>query len=77
MEEKQMEALHNRISEHLEQTVALDEFEQAIEDGAEYFVPVSSAEQDEIEAIIAAANATQNVNIDEQSVLKSMQLLRY
>jgi predicted DNA binding CopG/RHH family protein len=96
------------------QTVVLDEFEQVIEDSAEYFVPVSSAEQGEIEAIIAAANATENVSIrlsihdieqvrqksaaaglpyqtliasiihkyisgaliDEQSVLKSMQLDR-
>jgi predicted DNA binding CopG/RHH family protein len=92
----------------------LDAFEQAIEDAAEEFVPVSEVERDRIESVIAAANKTKNINIritaqdiemikkkaldegipyqtliasvlhqyiagklvDEQSILKSMQLLR-
>jgi predicted DNA binding CopG/RHH family protein len=41
----------------------LDAYEQAIEDSAEYFVPVSDAERAEIEAIINVANKTKSVNI--------------
>jgi predicted DNA binding CopG/RHH family protein len=94
--------------------IKLDAFEQSIEDTAEEFVPVSQAEKDGIESIIASANKTKNINIritaydvekikekaldegipyqtliasvlhkyiagklvDEQLILKSMQLLR-
>jgi predicted DNA binding CopG/RHH family protein len=92
----------------------LDTFEQSIEDNAEQFIPLSDAEQAEIETIINTANKTKNINIrisaydiekvkqksaeegipyqtlissiihryitgrlvDEQAVLKSMELLR-
>ncbi|MDR1323377.1 MAG: hypothetical protein LBK68_02955 [Candidatus Margulisbacteria bacterium] len=43
--------------------IKLDAFEQAIEDNAAAFVPVSPKEQTEIETIIAAANKTKNINI--------------
>jgi predicted DNA binding CopG/RHH family protein len=92
----------------------LDAFEQSIEDNVEQFVPLSDAEQAEIETIINTANKTKNINIrisvydiekvkqksaeegipyqtlissiihryiagklvDEQAILKSMELLR-
>ncbi|GHT69894.1 hypothetical protein FACS1894110_20270 [Spirochaetia bacterium] len=38
----------------------LDNFEQEIEDAADFFVPVTEGEQAEIEMIIAAANKTKN-----------------
>ena len=41
----------------------LDTFEQSIEDNAERFVPLSAAEQTEIETILNAANKTKNINI--------------
>ena len=41
----------------------LDAFEQSIEDSAERFVPLSDAEQAEVEAIINTANKTRNINI--------------
>ena len=41
----------------------LDAFEQTIEDSAERFVPLSDAEQAEVEAIINTANKTRNINI--------------
>jgi predicted DNA binding CopG/RHH family protein len=41
----------------------LDAFEQAIEDNAEGFVPLSVPEKTQVEAIIAAANKTRNINI--------------
>ncbi|MDR2428800.1 MAG: hypothetical protein LBD62_03230 [Candidatus Margulisbacteria bacterium] len=43
--------------------IKLDAFEQAIEDNAAAFVPVSSREQAKIETIIASANKTKNINI--------------
>jgi len=43
--------------------VALDDFEQSIEDNAEMFVPISTAEANEIESIINTANKTKNINI--------------
>ena len=41
----------------------LDAFEQSIEDSAERFVPLSDAEQAEVETIINTANKTRNINI--------------
>jgi len=41
----------------------LDAFEQTIEDSAERFVPLSDAEQVEVETIISTANKTRNINI--------------
>jgi len=41
----------------------LDKFEQSIEDNAEKFTPLSSAEMKEVESIINAANKTKNINI--------------
>jgi predicted DNA binding CopG/RHH family protein len=41
----------------------LDTFEQSIEDTAENFIPVTETEKAEIEAIIASANKTRNINI--------------
>ena len=41
----------------------LDAFEQAIEDNAEKFIPLSDAEKSEVDAIISAANKTRNINI--------------
>ena len=41
----------------------LDAFEQTIEDSAERFVPLSDAEQAEVETIISTANKTRNINI--------------
>jgi len=43
--------------------ITLDKFEQSIEDNTEHFVPVSSAEKDEVETIINASNKTKNINI--------------
>jgi len=43
--------------------VALDNFEQSIEDNAERFIPLSDTEKDEVESIINAANKTKNINI--------------
>jgi len=42
---------------------ALDTFEQAIEDNAEAFVPLSADEMNEVESIINAASKTKNINI--------------
>ena len=71
--------------------IALDNFEQSIEDNVEKFAALSDAEKTEVEAIINAANKTRNINIrisstihkyisgklvDEKAVLKSMELLR-
>jgi len=93
----------------------LNDFEQSIEDNAENFVPLSTAELSEVESIINAANKSRNINIriseydiekvkqkskeegipyqtlissiihkyitgkliDENAVLKSMELLRH
>jgi predicted DNA binding CopG/RHH family protein len=41
----------------------LDKFEQSIEDNAEKFTPLPSAEMEEVESIINAANKTKNINI--------------
>ena len=41
----------------------LDNFEQSIEDNAGKFVPLSTAEMNEVESIINAANKTRNINI--------------
>jgi predicted DNA binding CopG/RHH family protein len=43
--------------------VALDKFEQSIEDNAERFIPLSDTEKEEVESIINAANKTKNINI--------------
>ncbi|MDR2719021.1 MAG: hypothetical protein LBB89_13285, partial [Treponema sp.] len=43
--------------------IALDAFEQSIEDNAEQFIPLSDTEKDEVETIINAANKTKNINI--------------
>ena len=43
--------------------ITLDKFEQSIEDNIEQFVPVSSAEKNEVETIINASNKTKNINI--------------
>jgi len=43
--------------------IALDKFEQAIEDNAEKFIPLSDDEMGEVESIISAANKTKNINI--------------
>jgi len=43
--------------------VALDNFEQSIEDNAERFIPLSDTEKDKVESIINAANKTRNINI--------------
>jgi len=43
--------------------IALDNFEQSIEDNAERFIPLSDTEKDEVESIINAANKTRNINI--------------
>ena len=43
--------------------MALNDFEQSIEDMAEQFVPVSDVEKSEVETIINAANKTKNINI--------------
>jgi len=43
--------------------ITLDKFEQSIEDDIEHFVPVSSAEKNEVETIINASNKTKNINI--------------
>ena len=43
--------------------IALDTFEQLIEDNAERYIPLSSAEMNEVESIINAANKTKNINI--------------
>jgi len=43
--------------------IVLDNFEQAIEDKAERFIPLSETEKNEIESIINAANKTRNINI--------------
>ena len=43
--------------------IALDEFEQSIEDNAEKFVPLSEDEKSKVETIINAANKTRNINI--------------
>jgi len=43
--------------------ITLDKFEQSIEDNIEHFVPVSSAEKNEVETIINASNKTKNINI--------------
>jgi hypothetical protein len=37
-------------------------FEQAIEDHVEQFIPLSDREKDEVESIINAANKTRNIN---------------
>ncbi|MDR3324559.1 MAG: hypothetical protein LBS82_01035 [Spirochaetaceae bacterium] len=47
----------------VERGLSFDEFEQSIEDGADSFIPVSGAEQDEIESIIATVNKTRNAAI--------------
>ena len=41
----------------------LDAFEQAIEDNAEKFTPLSDDEKGEVESIINTANKTKNINI--------------
>jgi len=41
----------------------LDTFEQSIEENAGKFVPLSTAEMNEVESIINAANKTRNINI--------------
>jgi len=41
----------------------LNDFEQSIEDNAEKFVSLSTAEKNEVESIINAANKTKNINI--------------
>jgi predicted DNA binding CopG/RHH family protein len=41
----------------------LDVFEQSIEYGTEKFVPLSAAEEAEVEKIINTANKTKNINI--------------
>ena len=41
----------------------LDDFEQAIEDNVERFIPLSDDEKNEVESIINAANKTKNINI--------------
>jgi predicted DNA binding CopG/RHH family protein len=43
--------------------IALDAYEQSIEDTAEQFVPLSDNEKNEVETIIDAANKTKNINI--------------
>jgi len=43
--------------------VALDDYEQSIEDSAAAFAPLSAAEKNEVEYIINAANKTRNINI--------------
>jgi len=43
--------------------ITLDAFEQAIEDNARQFVPLSDDEKNEVETIINAANKTKNINI--------------
>ena len=43
--------------------IVLDNFEQAIEDNSEQFIPLSDTEKNEIESIINAANKTRNINI--------------
>ena len=43
--------------------VALDNFEQSIEDNAEKFIPLSDDEMSEVESIINASNKTKNINI--------------
>jgi predicted DNA binding CopG/RHH family protein len=43
--------------------VTLDAYEQAIEDNAERFVPLSGDEEAEIETILTSANKTKNINI--------------
>ena len=43
--------------------MALNKFEQSIEDNAEKFVPLSDSEKSEVEAIINAANKARNINI--------------
>ena len=41
----------------------LDNFEQSIEDNAGNYIPLSTAEINEVESIINAANKTRNINI--------------
>jgi len=41
----------------------LDDSEQSIEDNAEKFIPLTSAEMNEVESIINSANKTKNINI--------------
>jgi len=43
--------------------ITLNDFEQSIEDNAEKFVSLSTAEKNEVESIINAANKTKNINI--------------
>jgi len=41
----------------------LDDFEKSIEDNAEKFIPLTSAEMNEVESIVNSANKTKNINI--------------
>ena len=43
--------------------IRLDKFEQSIEDNAEKFIPLSTAEMNKVESIINDANKTKNINI--------------
>ena len=43
--------------------ITLDALEQSIEDNAEKFVPLSSADMSKVDTIINSANKTKNINI--------------
>ena len=43
--------------------VTLDNFEQSIEDNADSYISLSTAERNEVELIINAVNKTKNANI--------------
>jgi len=43
--------------------MAMDNFEQSIEDNADRFIPLSDTEKNAVESIINAANKTKNINI--------------
>jgi predicted DNA binding CopG/RHH family protein len=64
--------------------IKLDKYEQSIEDNIQNFVPVSKNEREKIEAIIASARKTKNINIrisnydiDRIRVLSASQGLPY
>jgi hypothetical protein len=46
----------------------LDSYEQAIEDNAEFFIPVTNTEKVEIETIIASANKTKNISLNKDRI---------
>jgi len=43
--------------------IELNDFEQSIENNTEKFIPLSTAEMNEVETIINTANKTRNINI--------------